>query len=263
METTRKEVRKMQTVYLNGGIEKFGSKWEANCSNIRDVFRLIECQTPGFREYLVNAAENNVSFEIQRGSEFLGSPEELLLSLNEEDIIITEVPSGSKSGAAKLLAALAIASLFFIPGTQGLLMNKVGYSTTVNAGTAGASTVSGSAYVGLSTPGLIAASIATNLAITGISQMMMPGPEVDQGTDEAYLFDGPTNSITQGLPVPVAYGELIVGGAPISQYYRGYGWSGDGNFPPGKVINTFIGDFFIPADTLDLDGIDEAETYHG
>ena len=249
METTRKEVRKMQTVYLNGGIEKFGSKWEANCSNIRDVFRLIECQTPGFREYLVNAAENNVSFEIQRGSEFLGSPEELLLSLNEEDIIITEVPSGSKSGAAKLLAALAIASLFFIPGTQGLLMNKVGYSTTVNAGTAGASTVSGSAYVGLSTPGLIAASIATNLAITGISQMMMPGPEVDQGTDEAYLFDGPTNSITQGLPVPVAYGELIVGGAPISQYYRGYGWSGDGNFPPGKVINTFIGDFFIPADT--------------
>ena len=253
----------MQTVYLNGGIEKFGSKWEANCSNIRDVFRLIECQTPGFREYLVNAAENNVSFEIQRGSEFLGSPEELLLSLNEEDIIITEVPSGSKSGAAKLLAALAIASLFFIPGTQALLMNKVGYSTTVNAGTAGASTVSGSAYVGLSTPGLIAASIATNLAITGISQMMMPGPEVDQGTDEAYLFDGPTNSITQGLPVPVAYGELIVGGAPISQYYRGYGWSGDGNFPPGKVINTFIGDFFIPADTLDLDGIDEAETYHG
>ena len=186
-----------------------------------------------------------------------------MLSLNEEDIIITEVPSGSKSGAAKLLAALAIASLFFIPGTQALLMNKVGYSTTVNAGTAGASTVSGSAYVGLSTPGLIAASIATNLAITGISQMMMPGPEVDQGTDEAYLFDGPTNSITQGLPVPVAYGELIVGGAPISQYYRGYGWSGDGNFPPGKVINTFIGDFFIPADTLDLDGIDEAETYHG
>lgn len=257
METTRKEVRKMQTVYLNGGIEKFGSKWEANCSNIRDVFRLIECQTPGFREYLVNAAENNVSFEIQRGSEFLGSPEELLLSLNEEDIIITEVPSGSKSGIGKLLAAIAIVAV--VAATGGF--SGAGFFGATTPAPLGGGTVQ--VATGLGTKGLVALSIASNLAITGISQMMMPGPEVDQGTDEAYLFDGPTNSITQGLPVPVAYGELIVGGAPISQYYRGYGWSGDGNFPPGKVINTFIGDFFIPADTLDLDGIDEAETYHG
>ena len=257
----------MQTVYLNGGIEKFGSKWEANCSNIRDVFRLIECQTPGFREYLVNAAENNVSLEIQRGSEFLGSPEELLLSLNEEDIIITEVPSGSKSGIGKLLAAIAIVAVVAASGGfSGAGFFGAGQATGTLGGATGVGT---SAQVvtpiatGLGTKGLVALSIASNLAITGIAQMMMPGPEVDQGTDEAYLFDGPTNSITQGLPVPLAYGELIVGGAPISQYYRGYGWSGDGNFPPGKVINTFIGDFFIPADTLDLDGIDEAETYHG
>ena len=60
----------MQTVYLNGGIAQFGPQWEASCANIRDIFKLIECQTPGFREYLLEAAENNVGFEIQRGSEF-------------------------------------------------------------------------------------------------------------------------------------------------------------------------------------------------
>ena len=61
--------------------------------------------------------------------------------------------------------------------------------------------------------------VATNLALTGISQLLAPGPETDQGTAESYLFNGPTNNITQGLPVPVAYGELIVGGAPISFSY--------------------------------------------
>ena len=56
----------MQTVYLNGGISQFGTKWSTNCTNIRDIFKLIDCQTPGFRQYLVNAAENDVDFEIKR-----------------------------------------------------------------------------------------------------------------------------------------------------------------------------------------------------
>ncbi len=234
----------MQRVYLNGGIAEFGPYWESNCTNIRDIFKLIDCQTPGFRKYIIDAAESGVGFEIQRGSEILSDEQELFLSLNEEDIIITEVPVGSKSGGAKILAALAIAALFLIPGGQALLMNQVSYTTTVSAGTAGASAAGGTAFVGLSTPGLIAASIAVNLAITGISQIMMPGPEVDKGTEDAYLFDGPTNSITQGLPVPVAYGELVVGGAPVSQYYRPASQTISGT---GGWVDTFItGSLYIP-----------------
>ena len=101
----------MQTVYLNGGLSQFGEKWTTECKDIASIFKLIECQTPGFRKYLTDAVEADVGFEIQRGSEFLENPEELLLSLNEEDIIITEVPSGSKSGGAKILAAIAIVAL--------------------------------------------------------------------------------------------------------------------------------------------------------
>ena len=72
----------------------------------------------------------------------------------------------------------------------------------------------------------------------------MPGPEVDKGTDDAYLFDGPTNSITQGLPVPVAYGELVVGGAPVSQYYRPASQAISGT---GGWVDTFItGLLYIP-----------------
>ena len=201
----------MQTVYLNGSISKFGDVWHTDCDNIRDIFKLIECQTSGFRQHLVDAGDANVGYEIQRGSEFLESENELLLSLKDEDIIITEVPSGSKSGGAKILAAIAIIAVaFIVPGGLNLI------STTATSATGAASTtyaitsgVLGTALVG----------VATNLALTGISQLLAPGPETDQGTAESYLFNGPTNNITQGLPVPVAYGELIVGGAPISFSY--------------------------------------------
>ena len=45
----------MTHVKLMGEIgEKFGTDWNMNVSNFRDVFRLIECQTEGFREYLVD-----------------------------------------------------------------------------------------------------------------------------------------------------------------------------------------------------------------
>ena len=82
----------MQTVYLNGDIAKFGAVWNTNCSNIRDIFRLIECQTPGFRKYLIDASEAGVNYEIKRGEDFLETPDDLFLSLNDE-------PSCSSSNA--------------------------------------------------------------------------------------------------------------------------------------------------------------------
>lgn len=195
----------MQSVYLVGGIEKFGPHWEAECSNIRDIFRLIDCQTPGFRKYLVDAAEAGVGFEIQRGEEFLEEPEEMLLSLNNEDIIITEVPAGSKSVGSKFLAAIAIITVaILLPGS-------------FTAALTGSSTQG--ALVATATVGLTM--VALNLAIAGITQLLAPGPQTDEGTDPSYLFNGPQNTIVQGLPVPVAYGELIVGGMPISVSYTG------------------------------------------
>jgi len=190
----------MQTVYLNGGIEKFGSKWSTDCNNIRDIFKLIECQTPGFRQYLVDAADTGVNFEIQRGKEILEDADQLLLSLRDEDIIITEVPAGSKKGATKIIAAVAIAALIVINPFEAF---RVAGSMT------------------LTTPGLVAASLALNLAMAGLTQLMAPGPETDEEVqNEGYLFNGPVTNAPQGLPVPVLYGELIVGGKPISAAYR-------------------------------------------
>ena len=91
----------MQRAILEGKIgEKFGREWPIEgCNTLRDTFKLIDCQTEGFTQYLIEASENNIDFAIQRGIDFIGE-EEILLSIGEEDLIITEIPAGQKSGWA-------------------------------------------------------------------------------------------------------------------------------------------------------------------
>ena len=214
----------MQRVRLVGEISKFGSSWETDCANIRDIFKLIECQTPGFRQHMTKAADAGVGYTIKRGEDYLEEAEELLLSLNQEDIIITEVPAGAKSGAGKIIAAAVLIVLSFTP--------------------LGAITIPG---LGITT-GAVLFTMGANLALAGISQLMAPGPETDTKQEEGYLFQGPQNNIEQGLPVPVCYGELMVGGAPISLSFRpdnssysGGSYSGRGggifaSLNPGRVI---------------------------
>jgi len=217
----------MQKVRLVGNIAKFGEVWETNCSNIRDIFRLIECQTTGFRKYLVEAAEANVDFAIQRGDEFLETPEELLLSLNDEDIIITEVPAGSKSGFGKILAAIALVVIsFYVPGAASF-----------------SQVLAGASLGGLQSMVLL---VAANLALTGITQLMAPGPETDKKENEGYLFNGPDNNIQQGVPIPVVYGELKVGGAPISVSFKPASGGTTGSHGRSTYAITVPGAEFIP-----------------
>ena len=206
----------MQTVYLNGGISQFGERWEANCTNIRDIFKLIDCQTPGFHQYLLKAAEAGVDFQIQRGEELLSEPEELLLDLRDEDIIITEVPAGSKTGGGKLFAALAMVALMFVPGPHQTLLFK----SASQLGMQGNFAVVG--FGTMKTGGLMVLSVAANLALSGITQLLSPGPETDHAgeNEDGYLFNGPVSRSPEGIVVPVVYGELIVGGQPIGSAFK-------------------------------------------
>lgn len=205
----------MQKVRLVGNnLSKFGEVWETNCSTMRDIFKLIDCQYPDFRPYLTEAVEAGVSFEVKRGSTFLEYPEELFMTVGHEDIVITEVPAGAKSGGAKILAA---AFLVIVTGGNYAWVNG----------------------------------IAGSLAITGLTQLLAPGLETDADeVNDGYSFQGANNNISQGMPVPVAYGELRVGGAPISVAYEQF--DSDSIFSPPSG-----------ADTTDGNGVDTGEGEDG
>lgn len=198
----------MARVYLEGSISKFGTEFPVKEGmSVANIFKLISAQVEGFRNHIIEAAENGIEFTIQHGKDFLGE-EDLLLNLAKDDIIITELPVGANGGVGKILAAIAIvtAAVFAAP----LLTGGTSFfgAGGVLAGGAGATA---------QVTGLTALGLATNLAITGLTELIAPGPEVDSAeSNQAALFNGPVNTAQQGIPVPVAYGELIVGGSPIS-----------------------------------------------
>ena len=58
--------------------------------------------------------------------------------------------------------------------------------------------------------------------------MMMDGPETDltdqfEEESKAKLFNGPANVAKQGVPIPLLYGELVVGGAAKNSAPAPYG----------------------------------------
>ena len=184
-----------RNIYLEGELAlKFGAQHSFHGDSVRDALRLLDANNPGFKKYFIDAADCDIGFHIEVGGQELDNPLECLLPLREGDIIITPIAAGSKSGGGKILAAVAIATLLIInPGFM------IGGSTTVQ-------TAFGSAQgaLQLNAVGMAAASLAANLAITGIQQLMAPDPSVD-AKEEGYLFNGAQQTIVEGMPVPLLY----------------------------------------------------------
>jgi predicted phage tail protein len=143
------------------------------------------------------------------------------MDIKEGDITITPIPAGSKSGPAKILAAIALtvatAGAFgaFATVYTGTAAGTLGTGLAVGTGSmagigAGLSAAMASGW------GLMALSVATNLAITGITQMMTPDPSTDSDQEQSYLFNGAEQNLVEGDPVPVLYGRLRVPGQPVS-----------------------------------------------
>ena len=63
------------------------------------------------------------------------------------------------------------------------------------------------------------------LLAAGISALLMEPPAMDElrtiqgATSASYLFNGPVNISREGGPVPVCYGELLVGSQTLSASY--------------------------------------------
>ena len=67
--------------------------------------------------------------------------------------------------------------------------------------------------------------------ITGLANMMAEPPEFEdfreiQGVNkkESYLFNGPQNTYNPGGPVPIGYGQMLVGSLAIAYNQQNYDW---------------------------------------
>jgi hypothetical protein len=138
------------------------------------------------------------------------------VSLDERDLAIDEIhdPAGQQvikivpvvagAGAAgKILAGIALIALAFIP--------SVG-TVAATAAAAAHFSVVGTALFGL----------GASLLLGGVAQLITPTPTLTTGSDsnndprKSYSFSSIQNTSRQGTPVPIVYGETIVGSVVIS-----------------------------------------------
>jgi predicted phage tail protein len=128
-----------------------------------------------------------------------------------ECIRIIPVIAGAGGVAAKIGIGIALVAAAFIIGPA------VGGFLGIGAGLGGA----GAGIVG----GAFASSIGligVSLVLGGVAQLISPTPKISSGEDstndprKSYSFSGIQNVARQGVPVPVVYGEMIVGSVTIS-----------------------------------------------
>ena len=184
-----------RTIYLQGKMgELFGDVWSLNAATVAECMHGIDCQREGrLKEYLLDCTEKGIKFTVQRGKELLDY-DNLQMDLGEDDLIISPVPAGSGNKLLKVIVGFALMV------TAAYLMAAGGFGGVVGF---------------LKFGGLVALGMIGSVMLnSGIAEYMAPKKPGEKG--DAFLFDGPVNTTKQGVPVPLAYGQLLVGGATIS-----------------------------------------------
>lgn len=200
----------IRNIYLKGELGKlFGEKWRLAAETVAECMHGIDVQRDNkLKEYLMTAHEKGIVFTVQKGEEFLDY-DNLQMELGKEDLIITPVPAGS---ANKLLKVI------------------VGFALLVT----GAWIAMGSLGLGAWTTALLATTVTmvgSVLLNSGIAEYMAPKKPGD--TNDSFLFNGPVNNVKEGLPIPLAYGQVLVGGSTIS-----FGFTNAMSTYPGFVFES-------------------------
>ena len=196
--------------------QEVGEFWDLDVVSVSEALRAIEANTGKLRNFLL---ENKEDFEYQilvnKENLFNEVPKfetiedlknsEFFLDISEKvdtiDIIPEIIGSDFWSKAAGIfLGAVTIAAAIFVPFVAPVL----------------AFAVPGLLFAGI---GLIAAGVSSllskpppNVPFTAQQADAIDG---SAGGPSSYLFNGPNNTVGEGGPVPVGYGELIVGGHNI------------------------------------------------
>ena len=205
-------------VYLVGEIEKrFGSEFSMYADNYGEIIRNIDCNRPGFKEYLLDCHREGINFTINFAGKDIDE-KELLTPIKEGDVTISAIPAGSKSDGAKIITAIII------------------FAITRNAAWATEAT-------GVLEFAVYAAeSVGIVLASQGIQGMLSPDPATDPDEDPGYLYSGDTSLIVEGDPVPLLYGELRVPGQPISISVNNQGGNANMIRDGRDIVQASIGD---------------------
>lgn len=184
-------------VELGGYLYSLGENLHFYVTTPAEALRAALLQVEGLEKALRDAEKQGIKFAVLNGKRSV-SAEELHLGVKEV-VTIMPVEDGSKSGFSQILTGAVLIGAAFLTG-----------GASIAAGALTTSTVGG-----------IAVNLGVALVLGGVTQMLAPSPKgvsssADVENQPSYAFGGPVNTVAQGNPVAVFYGEREVGGAVIS-----------------------------------------------
>lgn len=211
----------MREIKLYGALAKFVGqrRFLAEVSSAGEAIRMLLANFPGLERHMADQYYKVIVDNYESQLEEINFPA-------SETIKIVPVVGGAGSGVQKIIVGAVLIVAAVVTAGAALSFGVAGFSTTAAAAYATA---------GFATAAAIAGNIGIALVLGGVAQLLSPTPQLGglgpvssgrfkQGTtetteldpQESYSFSGIQNTSRQGTPVPVVYGETVVGSVVIS-----------------------------------------------
>lgn len=208
----------MTLITLHGKLGEVVNRknWKLKVNSVKEALHAIDTQSKNkLRNYLLEAENKSLEYKVIVNDKEIGISEDInfenLEKIQESELFLDNtnirsldiVPiikgAGGGGGGQNSKGVLGI--------VLGVLLIAAGIALAFVSGPAGAAVI----IAGI---GLIAA---------GITILLMKPPEFEDfrkidngnGGKPSYLFDGPTNVLGEGGPVPIGYGRMKIGSQTI------------------------------------------------
>jgi len=191
----------LRKIKLYGALAKFiGHRvLEADVATAAEAVRFLLANWPELEAHM-----NDQHYRVSIGTYDLDL-EELHHPAGAAPISFVPVVAGAGAAGRIILGAALIIGAFF---TGGATIGLLGLAAPIAVST-------------------VLLSIGASLVLGGVAQLLTPVPKVPKGvnnsgkdTDDdprkSYSFSGIQNTSRQGVPVPIVYGETVVGAVTIS-----------------------------------------------
>lgn len=191
----------LRTIKVYGQLAKFLGKrvFRADIASAAEAVRFLVANFPELEKHMADQF-----YKVSVGGIGITGAE-LHNPAGQEEIRIVPVLSGAGGEVGQIIAGVALFALSFaLPGAQvGLL---------------------GLGQIGLTALAAPVAAIGMSLALGGVAQLLTPVPVMNMGSTantnkdprKSYSFSGVQQTSRQGVPVPIVYGETLVGSVVIS-----------------------------------------------
>jgi predicted phage tail protein len=191
----------LRKIRLYGALAKFvGHRvLEADVATAAEAVRFLVTNWPELERHMADQ-----KYRVRTAAQDLGE-EDLHNPMGQELRIIPVVAGAGNVG--RIILGIALVALSFVSFGAGAWAGLGGWSSA-----AGQAAVAGSASTSVFF-------IGAGLILTGVAGLLTPTPTVnrDEGDPrKSFSFSGIQNTSRPGLPVPVVYGEILVGSVVVS-----------------------------------------------